>query len=345
MNLSTCWLVINYQCNNRCIYCYAENTGFPASENMDLDYAKEILCSIAAAKVKNCLLIGGEPTLYPNLFELVQYGAGLGLSVRIITNGRRFSDEGFLNSLIHSGVRSCSISIPASNPEDGLYLSQVKQAWDQTVAGLRNVVRSGLSFNSLTTVNSFNKDKLFEIALFLSDLGVKRIVYNFATPNCSKDSVNLHSVLDPKIAAEAIEKAYWLAKSRGIKISFLPTLPLCLFSEQLRAEVFPIDKIGCGCHIFSGGGAVFDPRGNLLPCTHLTEFRIAKVSDDGGGFAHQHDLLGFLTNPEAAPAKLRKQIWQYPVAKCKTCEYWGACIGGCPIFRAAFQPADYIGAR
>ncbi len=75
-------------CNFRCVYCP------PAGENyhtpravFDLDKAKALLDMAAELGMGKVRFTGGEPTLYPHLRAIVEYGADLGLEVHVNTNG------------------------------------------------------------------------------------------------------------------------------------------------------------------------------------------------------------------------------------------------------------------
>lgn len=345
MSLNTCWLVLNYQCNNRCVFCYAGNTGFSAQENMSLEYAKNLMLAMKESGVKTCLLIGGEPTLYPDLEKVIMFGSELGITMRIVTNGRKFAEKNFLKSLVRAGLTSASISIEAPDEKTGSEIAGIKNAWSESISGIQNALELGFSFNTLTTVNQLNQNHLVSIAKKMHELGVTRILYNFATPNCTPTTVDTSMVLHPSAAAEKIEAAYWQLKNEGIRIHFLPTLPYCLFSIELQKELYEDKPRSCSCHIYTGAGAVFDPRGNLLPCTHLTEIPTMRLMDAGGRLKQDLSLQNLLSDPECEPAKLKKSVWKYPDVSCQECPYWGACIGGCPIFRAAFHPSEYIGKK
>ena len=36
---------------------------------------------------EHCLLIGGEPTLYPRLLDLISFGTKIGLKMKLVSNG------------------------------------------------------------------------------------------------------------------------------------------------------------------------------------------------------------------------------------------------------------------
>lgn len=64
--------------NLRCDWCYALKQ-LAKHQSMDLQYAKELADYLKSKGVRTITLIGGEPTLYSQLFELI-----LMLSLRVI---------------------------------------------------------------------------------------------------------------------------------------------------------------------------------------------------------------------------------------------------------------------
>ena len=84
-------LVPTTRCNFRCGHCMysSEKEG----EDIDLDFAKGYLDQLPALKTESvCISGGGEPTLYPNLIELIQYCDGIKKggylkTISMITNG------------------------------------------------------------------------------------------------------------------------------------------------------------------------------------------------------------------------------------------------------------------
>lgn len=68
------WLTTNRSCNNRCEWCYAQNA---IGNEMDIDDAKKCVDVLKELKVKHIVLIGGEPTIYSHLIELLKYIKGI----------------------------------------------------------------------------------------------------------------------------------------------------------------------------------------------------------------------------------------------------------------------------
>ncbi|MFA7230417.1 MAG: radical SAM protein [Victivallaceae bacterium] len=79
-------------CNYHCPYCYAGKNAAPDNE---LSY-QEITGVIKQAKTlgaERVIILGGEPLLYPDLFQLIDYISSLGMSVELFSNGALLTVE------------------------------------------------------------------------------------------------------------------------------------------------------------------------------------------------------------------------------------------------------------
>ncbi len=94
----------NTTCNIRCAYCYcieeaAVKTFAEVKAEIDLARARRNLDTIS--------LLGGEPTLHPNIVDIVRYVKSQGLVCILLTNGVRFlrdGDDDLLDALVSAGV-------------------------------------------------------------------------------------------------------------------------------------------------------------------------------------------------------------------------------------------------
>ena len=94
----------NTTCNIRCAYCYCieEAAMKPLSQVLD-----EIDLAISKRNLDAVSLLGGEPTLHPDIVRIVRYVKQKGLNCLLLTNGVRFVRDGdveLLDALVAAGV-------------------------------------------------------------------------------------------------------------------------------------------------------------------------------------------------------------------------------------------------
>jgi organic radical activating enzyme len=86
--INTLQLFITNKCNLRCKGCfYAHKLG---SQEMGLEQYKQYVNNYKN-NVQKIVLLGGEPTLHPDLLEMIKYNKVLGLKTTIYTNGAKVS--------------------------------------------------------------------------------------------------------------------------------------------------------------------------------------------------------------------------------------------------------------
>ncbi|MGW2542909.1 radical SAM protein [Kitasatospora sp. NPDC001574] len=84
--LDFAWLEVTGFCNEECDHCYADSGPQGTHGKMTADNWRSVLDQLAAMGTKNVQFIGGEPTLYPHLGDLIIYARGRGLAVEVFSN-------------------------------------------------------------------------------------------------------------------------------------------------------------------------------------------------------------------------------------------------------------------
>jgi radical SAM protein with 4Fe4S-binding SPASM domain len=80
-------LELSRVCNLRCIYCYA-SSGTPLENEISLTEILDVIDQAVDLGVKKIIILGGgEPLLYPHLFELIDYIRSKSLIADLFTNG------------------------------------------------------------------------------------------------------------------------------------------------------------------------------------------------------------------------------------------------------------------
>lgn len=160
-------IILDFNCNNSCVFCYEKENRFLPAKNM-----KDIFQEIATAKKRNkkeLHLMGGEPTIRPDIFDIIAYARNIGFKyVRMTTNGRMFCYPGFAKKIIGAGLSSAIISIHGHSAEVHDQLTGCAGSFRQLSDGIANLRKLG--FNGIgtnTTITSANFRNLPDIAKFL----------------------------------------------------------------------------------------------------------------------------------------------------------------------------------
>ena len=337
--LKETWLITNYSCNNRCKWCYTTDKGF-VNYDMPLEFAKDVLLELSQNGVNKCTIIGGEPTLYPHLKEIISYGSSLGLFMKLVTNGVRLSNMDLLNELRNNGLSLVAISIHGYTLEGYRNNTQTDNLLKVEQAIL-NCKRLGIPFVTLSTLNRLNCNDVYEIVKYLTNLGAENIVFNIAVPYTTNGSVD-HNVLTPQEIADVITNNYISPERNNYKYGFYASIPLCLFDKKILESMindnFLIPLSQGGCNIFEGTGFAIEPNGNVIPCCKKNTEIITNICNNGEFLYHN----SFDELWQIVGGKVGKDAMPYPDKRCYDCSLKEQCIGGCPMFWNYYDTTIYI---
>src|SRR6056297_2863464 len=94
----------NMTCNFHCKICYNLNTTYV--KDLEEVY-NEIDIGISKRRVDTMTIMGGEPTLYPELCKVISYISSKNIFCQLLTNGYLIYTEGgeqFLDNLVKAGL-------------------------------------------------------------------------------------------------------------------------------------------------------------------------------------------------------------------------------------------------
>jgi MoaA/NifB/PqqE/SkfB family radical SAM enzyme len=124
-------------CNLRCTMCRYWRIPRRA---LALDVVRAVLEDAAALGCRKVHLSGGEVTLYPELPSVIAHATTRGLRVNLTTNGVLL-DRGRARQWIDAGLHAVSVSLDGATAATHDAIRGVVGAFDQTIKGVRNLMR------------------------------------------------------------------------------------------------------------------------------------------------------------------------------------------------------------
>lgn len=106
--------VLSDRCNYRCVFC-SHDFNRCRDTDIDAEFLKECVKSFARLGGLKVTYTGGEPLIYPSLYEVLRLSKSLNLSNSITTNGSMLSSQ---PEEFYSLVDALNISIPSFSPDD-----------------------------------------------------------------------------------------------------------------------------------------------------------------------------------------------------------------------------------
>lgn len=338
--LKSFWIVLGYGCQNRCSGCYATPSKFK-NKWISLDKAKQIIDIMHECECNECILIGGEPSIYPKIYEIVEYLRHKHIRAVIVSNGRLFSNKNHAQKIFSSGIERVVVSIQGKDKETHNFITNCN-SFEETCSGIMNCSTYG-DVSTITTLSDLNSEQWGEIAKLSRKLGAKIVSYNCIIPAISEKSISHISGLNPEKAAKVISQI--LANALNYDLQFIRvnlSIPACLIDRHLLDSAIKKNLVMMGCHMYKGSGVVFDSQNHLLPCTHFNDVLLSDDVFKNGKMVWKNgrDFLSYWMNE--SPKIFREKLNMYRDENCIDCDLWGTCIGGCPLFWSYYNPKDYI---
>jgi len=162
------------RCNNRCVHCPMPAWGEDESGE---DYMREIT-TVAAVGHDGITVTGGEPTTHPAIVDILAHAKALGLHVTLQTNGRRLRHSAFAEQIVRS-VDTFAIALHGPDPEVHDAITTRPGSFEQTVAGVRNVVLFGKSVVAKVVLTSLNAEHVLATSRLMADLGFHICVFSY----------------------------------------------------------------------------------------------------------------------------------------------------------------------
>ena len=217
---------------------------------MSLEKAKKICLALAEFyKNKAIDIQGGEPTIYPHIYELVSYCNEIGLLPTLITNALVLSRRKSCERLKESGIRDLLVSVHG-----------LKETYDQTVGvpgahakqmlALEQLQKLDIPFRFncvLTKMTLPQLNQIADLAVQTNCRVVNSIAFNpFADQQQqgkrSRENVPRYSEVRPFLS-EALD----LLEEAGIE-SNVRYFPLCMVEDRHKKTVYNFQQLPYDIH-------------------------------------------------------------------------------------------------
>ena len=136
---------------------------------------QQVLGTLWDAGVPHVCFTGGEPTLRPDLVQLVRQAEDLGLVTGLLTNGRRLREEELLQGLLLAGLDHIQITLASHQAK--LHDSIVGQSgsFKETEAGLKAALDGDIYVVVHVVVTTQNAASIIDTVSYLAELGVPAV--------------------------------------------------------------------------------------------------------------------------------------------------------------------------
>ncbi|HET9875142.1 MAG TPA: mycofactocin radical SAM maturase [Mycobacterium sp.] len=298
---------LTYACNLACLHCLSAS-GKPDPRELTTQQCKDIIDELERMQVFYVNIGGGEPTIRPDFWELVDYANAHHVGVKFSTNGVRITPE-VATRLAASDYVDVQISLDGATAEVNDAI-RGPNSYAMAIRALENLSAAGFTDTKISVVATrHNIGQLDDFAALAKRYGATLRITRLRP---SGRGVDVWDDLHP--TAEQQEQLYnWLvAKGEGVLTgdSFFHLAPLGANGALAGLNMCGAGRVVC----------LIDPIGDVYACPFAIheEFLAGNVLTDSG-FANvwKHSkLFNELRTPKVGGA-------------CASCPLYQTCRGGC----------------
>jgi len=296
---------LTYACNLSCVHCLSAS-GKRDPRELDTAGCERVIDELQAMQVFYVNIGGGEPTIRPDFWHLVDYATSHDVGVKFSTNGTRIGPAEAAR-IAANDYLDVQVSIDGATPDVNDAV-RGEGAWKGAVQALEHLAEAGADDIKLSIVvtrhNVPQLDGFLELAdRYGATLRVTRLrpsgrgaaVYHDLRPTSSQQR-ELHN---------------WLVANDERVLTGDSFFHLAAYGESISG----LNLCGAGRVV-----CLIDPIGDVYACpfTIHDEFLAGNVTAPGGftDVWRTSPLFTSLREPQSAGA-------------CASCDMWDACRGGC----------------
>jgi len=164
---------LTYRCNLQCPYCYNPTDLDRYRDELGTAQWISVLAQANSLGVLQAHFSGGEPTLRPDLPELVAAASRAGLYTNLITQGT-FLDDTALDALVAAGLAHIQVSIQAPHAALGDAIAGAR-VHDDKFAVLRRVGSRDVALTLNCVLHRRNLDCIEDVITLAERHGIRRL--------------------------------------------------------------------------------------------------------------------------------------------------------------------------
>lgn len=244
----------NWQCNQKCIFCYAAGQEMGKTKELTTAQWKQAIDRLEEARVPMVTFTGGEPTQRADIAELVGYAKRM--VTRLNTNGVNLTPE-LVQQLKEAGLDSLQVTLYSH--DEKIHNALVgSNHYADTLQGVRNAVAAGLDISINTPVCRKNADYAKTLA-FIHSLGVRFVTVSGLICTGMAGINHEEYDLSAEELFETVKSAKTFCNAHEMEMDF--TSPGLIDGEKLESLGMNVPM--CGAAL---SNMAIAPDGTVVPC-------------------------------------------------------------------------------
>jgi radical SAM protein with 4Fe4S-binding SPASM domain len=305
-SLESVSLVLTHKCNMACVYCYKENNRLEMSSKS----VCKILQDILSMGITHVSLTGGEPTLHPRFWDIVNELSHNAIAVTVNTNGSTLSLMD-IERLAKAKVVCVCLSIDSLEDEDYRHLGQSRMSASHFLWLIDSLSQLGIQVrtnSALVPGINCSKAKAERLYDVLSKHNVAVQIYSEVIP------LGKGAQFFPRPSVFDIAAA--IGRKLGIHHSKKAQATPGEGFQPIRKPDNHVAQTSCGVGTTS---TFINPDGRVLPCPVMPDLIAGRID--------KHRLEDIWESSETLSVFRKKENVESPI--CHQCPDWEMCKGGC----------------
>ncbi len=296
---------LTYACNLSCAHCLS-SSGRRDPRELTTDEAKAVIDELQAMQVFYVNIGGGEPTVRPDFWELLDYATAHDVGVKFSTNGVRITPEA-ARRLAADDYVDVQISLDGATPDVNDAV-RGPGSYDTAMRAMRNLADAGMKNFKLSVVCTRHNIPQMDAFKAIADEHGAQLRLTRLRP--SGRGVDVWDELHPTPAQQR-ELYDWLLAHGENVLTGDSFFHLSAFGEPLPG----LNLCGAGRVV-----CLIDPVGDVYACPFAIhdEFLAGNIRQPGGftRIWRESELFQDLRRPQNGGA-------------CSSCSFYDTCKGGC----------------
>lgn len=165
------WLELTQMCNCKCVHCYQGESHYISKNPLSLSDWEMVIHELKQLAISRVVVIGGEPCLHKNIYEILSLLYNCGIQTTLFTNATSISER--LMQLIISckDKISVKVSLYSDNADIHDMITQCPGSFNSLVKNIKKLTSNKVRVNIAVVAMKENQDYIYNIKNFIASLG------------------------------------------------------------------------------------------------------------------------------------------------------------------------------